>query len=69
MSASARAIPIDPETEVARNARWWGGWDGFKAGHVRPSDIDAAQGWDAAHTAANIPTGRIAKIAKDTGNA
>jgi len=59
---TARAIPIDPQTELPRLARWWSGWDAFRAGMNRPSDVDEAQGWDAAHTAANIPTGRISKL-------
>ena len=62
---SNRAPTIDPEFEPARKARWWSGWDAFRAGLVRPSEVDAAQGWDAAHTAANIPTGRIAKLTQE----
>lgn len=69
-SNPARPTPnIDPEFEVERKARWWSGWDDHRAGRVRPSDADAAQGWDASNTANSIPTGRIARLETGGSNA
>jgi len=52
MNAPARLI--DPETELRRVARWWSGWDGFNLNEDRPTNPDAAEGWDAAQTARTI---------------